>query len=371
LRDTSPLELLLQASAYVEMATPRVLDHHDEDFERLPLEVLAAAGRSGVRELEALAAAAAVIHPDPSALADAGLDGARVAPQRPPVWMASMADIAITRVLRWEWDDGEGRFGESLAIEWRWVGGATAFVFVGVELTHGASLEEMGASDVPLARLFELHEAKGGEPIVAHDLDPASARARIEQLVQMSEYRTAEIHTERWPHGRPFLEWVLRHLPEGGEGYDRVCWPGFRMAFLVDAFMASPFVEGFALGIDEAIDLMELVTEFRYEACDGDPLHWTVDQVETLLLEWFPPHIEGVEAYIMFDLPDVLASFVRYTGRLISAEPGDTDQLVQAVERCRRPYLEAVLARLDPLDDAEEFDTFLDLIAEAQDQRWG
>ena len=139
--------------------------------------------------------------------------------------------------------------------------------------------------------------------------DPANGRAEVEQAIARSAMLWPPLESDEWPLCRPLVEWMLRHLPEGGEVADQAEWSDEQIAEIAHAFFASPF--GRRLDREDERSLMESILRFATSYTGGDPYRWSNVRVEVLLEDWFPRKIVAPTAYLA-KMPAVLRAYVRY-----------------------------------------------------------
>jgi hypothetical protein len=171
------------------------------------------------------------------------------------------------------------------------------------------------------------------------ELDLADARARITEAIELGAITYPPLETDTWPACRPLVEWVVRHLPEGGTGYERSEWAEQDRAALIDRFLASE-----ELTVDDVEAAEDLTHVFVWFACDygpGDPLRWSPVSVEILLTDFL--HRKAILPDATMRLgPEVLRGFVRFA----HAERGIRHQLtvdtLAALDRDAETYLQLI-----------------------------
>ena len=133
----------------------------------------------------------------------------------------------------------------------------------------------------------------------------------------------------------------LGTLPDDGSPYEaREIAPAERKAAL-EGFLASPEGEPFR-GSDDAADLVLLAIDFCADL-DGDdrPLRWSPVVVE-LFMTWFlPREVVREPAFFERTVPEVLAAWVRYAGRVRDLGGGD-QEAAETVGALRDQMLERV-----------------------------
>ncbi len=386
LREPSPFELMARASVLIEVTTPRPLDRMpgndvDRPDARTTFESFVGTGWT---EMDALALAVAAMHPD-AVLAKrlrSAVDPFAMA--RFPRWVGRMGDIEITGTHVQTDILGDG---ENVIVSWRWPDGAASTAFVYVDHNMGTLVKDAFVIPEEHGAVFDRLVEIDPDAAPTEAVDPAVARARIEQAIAHGERSYPPFQTDSWPSSRPMIEWVIGHLPAGGEGYDRPEWSEDERAALLDDFVAAP--SGHVEGLDEE-QVRELADPLIWFGCDygpGDPLRWSPVSVEIVLVDLYPRKVLGLDDDLMVRVPDVLAGFVRFAHERKGIPTHRTDDTLEAVERWRPEFLEAVAvpnrsreanaatiariaAGLEPLESFDVFDD-LDDMGDEGDQWWG
>lgn len=384
LREDSPFGLMAMASGLIEATTPRPLDTFpgaQVDRPDGPSTFLSFA-TSGFPPMEALALAVATMHPDEVLAARLRTAVGSAGPGSGPRWVQTMADVEITGT--WLQADVLGD-GENVMVAWRWPDGVAATAFVYVDHNMGTLVKDAFViPEDPEALLATYAQVQGPHGSTV-PLDPATARARIAHAIKAGERTMPPFETDTWPSCRPMVEWLTRHMPDGGAGYERPDWPEAERERLLDDFAGSRF--GAVAGLDPD-DVRSLADPLVWFGCDygpGDPLRWSPVSVEIVLADWYPRKVLGLSRDETARVPDVLAGFVRFAHDRTSIPLDLTTETLEAVERWRPDFLEAcagpgggrganagllarIAAGLDP-DDADDADDLYDEIDELED-RW-
>jgi hypothetical protein len=341
LRDPSPLELMLMASAIIELTTPRTTDSWAGRPERTdgPSTFMKFA-TSGDPATESLALAVAAQHPDRQLAENLTIiarNGRR--PTHGPAWLSTMADITVTDTVEQTEVMGDGI---NLMVSWRWSDGNEATAVIYVDHNMGTIVKDAFVVPIGMETLAAQYDQLDETGLTRAPVSPADLRARVEQATADGERVVPPLETESWPSCRPIVEWVLRHLPGGGTGFARVEWPEADRQLLLDEFVASPF--GHVAGL-ERTTVRDLTDQLVWFGCDygpGDPLRWSPVSVEIVLSDWYPRKVFGFPEAELRRLPDVLAQFVRFSHDR-KGWPGDlTDETLAAVERWRPAFVSAI-----------------------------
>ncbi len=370
-----PIDLLMLASQMLEIATPRPLDG---------MPGVAAPSLSLDDLLESLLG---FDSPETTVLLHAML------PLFTDVAMAAEVHSELER-RRWpipDWVSGIGRVevgeaaemthvlgdGENVVAEVRWPSNETMTILVYVDHNLGTIAKDAFPVVESLAHLRREFLDTGDADSAVAPVDPADARARIEQAIENGERVYPPLISETWPGCRSLIEFVARQLPEGGRGFVRPEWTDADRDSVMRAFLNSRF--GAPL-VDDP-DTSDIVDSLLWFACDygpGDPLRWSPPSIEILLTDWFPRKIMGDRAY-MGKMPDVARAFVRYAHDERSIPDHLTVETLGAVDHWESEYRRASarsgapigLAQLvqeqlasDPYDDGPIEEYMLAVLAE-------
>lgn len=172
-------------------------------------------------------------------------------------------------------------------------------------------------------------------------LDLSEARARVEAALSMLD------HTYRPPvdgdvHSlRALLDARVRGLPEGftlTDGYEEVSVEEREQ--LLAEFLASPEGERWR-GDEDAEDVVATAIDFGADYNHGGPLRWSPVVVEIFMTSWLAGKVARERAFFA-RVPEVLADWVRYAGRVrgVPAEP--LSEAVFTVSEFRDEMLETV-----------------------------
>lgn len=163
----------------------------------------------------------------------------------------------------------------------------------------------------------------------------ADAGARISEALEQWAITYPPPETDTWPACRPLVEWVLRLVPDGGQGYERPEWTAAERAELTRRFLASPF--GTRHRTAERRSLVDSILWFGTDYGPGDPLRWSPPAVEILLLDWVPGKILA-PADELAQVPDVLRDVIRFSHAERGIRPALTDETLDAVDGWEPAY---------------------------------
>jgi hypothetical protein len=284
--------------------------------------------------LAAVALAYAAMHPSPQINTRFRLitHGSRATL---PLWLAGLDTMEVTGVA------AEGHVlddVERLHIAFAW--GARASAAIVVTLHHTADRPVVTGVDTNDHTSRDLQDMvrdqRGGG--VFRSIRPVEARARIAQAVAAGDDLDDPFTSATWPGHRPLLEWVLRHLPEGGTGYDRPPSSPVDRERFVDRFMRSHFGEIPGLAPDHVRAVTAELVRFRCGFGAGQPLRWGPSAVATVLADWYPanapPELHGVHDRV----PDVLGALVLYSHARLRVDRSTTYHVLWALDQWRRSY---------------------------------
>ena len=159
------------------------------------------------------------------------------------------------------------------------------------------------------------------------------------EAIELTSITFPPIETDAWPACRALVEWVLRLLPEGGQGYLRPEWSETDGRALAERFLASPFAE--ELSDPRSRDYVDELLWFGCDYGPGDPLRWSPVAVEILLLDWFPRKVID-EPPALATLPDLVRAFVRFSSAERGLRASLTAETLAAVDEFEPEYLEAI-----------------------------
>jgi hypothetical protein len=249
--------------------------------------------------------------------------------------------------------------GENLVVGVRLPGGSELCAAVYVDHNLGTLVKDAYVVRGSLPELVELMRTTADDPDTAiTGLDPADARARITEAIELGAITVPPIETDTWPACRPLVEWAVGLLPDGGTGYERPEWTDADKQALADRFFASPF----GAGLDDADrrSLLDSLLWFGTDYGPGDPLRWSPVAVGILLTDWIPRKIVADVPHLA-QAPELLRAFIRFSHAERGIRAGLTEETLAAVDEWEPEYQEiirsprpqgpmALLARMGALD---------------------
>lgn len=334
LRADGPLELLATVSSVVTAADPRMRDPFAGDGQ--PAVALDELIESfvGVDYAETTAALTVLQHLVPDDLLAARIGKVVKARRQPmPPWLTGLGDVHIGRVVEMTNVLGDG---DDYFVELRFPTGETLTALVYVDHNMGGIVKDAFV----IADSFDAVEAVFHEKVddpetTFADVDPAVARAVVEEAIERGARTFPQPETETWPAARPLVEWIVGMLPPGGEVPARREWSDHELAALREEFFASPYGRDVD-GPDER-GLAEDFTWYAGSYGTGDPLRWSAVRVEVLLVDWIPRKIVADVGYLA-KAPDLLRRFIRYCHERVGLRPALTEEVVAAVGHWEGEY---------------------------------
>ncbi|MGH4021567.1 MAG: hypothetical protein ACRDT0_20500 [Pseudonocardiaceae bacterium] len=99
-------------------------------------------------------------------------------------------------------------------------GGWELTVVVYIDHNMGTLIKDASVIPEPVDELVERMLTVAADPDTeARDLDPAYARARITEAIELATITLPPLESDTWPACRPLVEWVAAMLPVGGTGH--------------------------------------------------------------------------------------------------------------------------------------------------------
>ena len=226
---------------------------------------------------------------------------------RLPEWLARLGDAEVYRTQEMVHVLGDG---DNVNVAVRFAGGAELTAVVYIDHNVGTLVKDAFIVPETIAALQALMRSEADDPdTVWRDLDPADARVRITEAIELAAMTVPAFESDTWPVCRPIVEWLVRRMPTGGRGYVRPEWPELDRQRLAERFFASSF--GAPLDDPDHRQLLESIIWFGADYGPGDPLRWSAVAVELILEDWIPRKIVADATYLS-KAPDLLRAFVRF-----------------------------------------------------------
>lgn len=349
--DAEPLALLGLASTMASMFDARVANPDADGPGGWPDATMFVDSLIGydARETTALLHALAALLPD-NQLAQRARREARRRAHHLPAWLTGLEDAepgpaaASLDVL------GDG---ENAIVSMRLVDGSPLTAVVYIDHNLGTVVKDafLVPNDLKFFRAQFLSLVDDPESMSFVDLDPAEARSRIVQAIDAGT--PTGLQTDTWPACRPLVEWIVGHLPSGGE-FVRPQWSEAELDVLVEEFVRSPHAA--PLADPQLSDIATDLVDFAAMFTGGDPLRWSMVNVEILLADWFPRTAHGGDRYLR-QMPTVLRALIRFAHETRDIPPHLTELTLGAVDDWEPVYLEMIGELPGPSSvDFSEFD---------------
>ena len=240
---------------------------------------------------------------------------------RMPAWLRGLETTRVAEVFEMR---HVLRDGEQYSLDVRLPDRFSLSALIYVDNNLGQVVKDGFVADVLLHTMLEPFRADLDEDSVLEPIDPAVARARLEEALFVESIMVPPMESDTWPLCRPLVRWLVRCLPEGGVLPERTEWTDETLDEIAKAFLASRF--GSAYGDEEHRGLLRNLLWLGAEYDIGDPLRWSPVNVELLLVDRVPRKVIE-EAGVLTKLPALLRSFVRYahTERSLRLRPDRRD----------------------------------------------
>ncbi len=288
-----------------------------------------------------------------------------------PRWLARLSESTVYRCVEMVHVLGDG---DNVMLRVRLPEGHELTLVVYIDHNLGTLVKDAFAVPGPIAELVRFMKSKAGDADTRwDDLDPADARVRLTDAIELAAITFPPFETDTWPASRAMVEWASRLLPPGGTGYERPEWDDAQTAALAERFWASPYAESLRRDPEQR-DLLESLLWFGTGSGPGDPLRWSPVNVEILLTDWIPRKIVA-DARHLSKVPTLLRAFIRFCHAESGIRPSLTQETLAAVDhweseyqriiRTERPQgAHALLARLGlfhpdaaPYDEDDDLDS--------------
>lgn len=340
LRGSHPLEMLQFASSLLAAVDPRRQDPLERAGGQTPELTLAELVGSfmDVRVPETTALLATIVELVDDELVERRIRHELAARKdRLPSWLQQLAPLTVDRALEMAHVLGDG---DNVLLAARTANGDPLTVVLYIDHNLGTVAKDGFVIPEQVdGAVASFRSAAGDDPDVTFgEIGLADARSRITEAIELGAVTFPPFETETWPAARPLVEWVVRHLPEGGRGYERPEWTEADRESLTDRFFASEY------GSDRDEEDRELFDSFLWFGCDygpGDPLRWSPVAVEILLTDWLPRKVVADAAFLE-RAPDLLRRFIRFSHAERGIRPTLTAETLDAVDRWEPDYRRAV-----------------------------
>jgi hypothetical protein len=223
-----------------------------------------------------------------------------------PQWISRLPHVDVYRAVRKTHVLGDG---DELLIGARLAGGHELTCVAHVD--HLSSSEIKDAFFVPdsIGRVVSVAEENNTDPDTSFvDMSLADARAWIQDGLDQPLFT---LGTDSWPDCRTLVQWLIGHMPEGGQRYEPP-WDRKSTEELRDQFFASsagaPFDDR-----DHRDLLLNLVGT-------GDPSRWSAARTAQVFTDSYDA---DVSVATVLDVPELLRAYVLF----VHAQSGIRDEL--------------------------------------------
>lgn len=212
-----------------------------------------------------------------------------------------------------------------------------------VDGTIGTAVKDAFLADETVADLVaRLVDGDDSGVFATEDLSLADARARLTSAIARGREFFPPFENETWPGIRPFVEWMLRLMPDGGDAPEWVELSDSDRGAVVTAFLASPHAARLAPA-ERAVagDIAETLIDFTSGVGDGNPLPWSPLRVEIFFKDWIMRKVVADAEYLRA-IPGVLRAFVRFADAEIDRPESLTLRTLAEVDRLTGAYLREI-----------------------------
>lgn len=271
-----------------------------------------------------------------------------------PEWLRTIDDVEVTRVVQMSDVLGDG---DNVYLELTWPTGHRMVVLAYLDSHMGGAVKDAftvsGSYDELRDDFVELIDTDEAD-ITFTDIDPADARARLEDAIDISNHTWPPPQTDSWPACQPLLRWALSMLPPDGEAPDVVEWDEADVDAIARRFLDSDHAQGLSVA---APDLVHHILWYGTGYGHQDPYRWSPTRAELFLLDFLPRKVVAPYEQLA-PAPAVLDAFVQWahdqagirarrtadTLDAIEDVAADYDQLIRQADRPMGPM--AILDRL-------------------------
>ena len=364
----APLVTIIADPSDLSVALPEGVDQLDTFLE------------VDVAETTALLHMVAAMGPDEELRSRARL-GLTARRQPMPPQITGLAEAQVTETVALGDEAGENLMAELVLPR-----GVRAVLVAYVEWSPAPYVKDAFVVPEPLEQILEKYRelmAREGMVLdeVLETVVPADARARFTDALAATPADVAQSGDfEQWPMLRPFVEFVVSRMPEGGMGYDEAGLPAHADAAaapgrppwiledgtdLVEEFTASEHAA--ALPHRERVQDLVCALMVILDATLGDPLAWDVETTAWLLTDVLP--VSPVLAdELAAEVPAVVPPLVAWS---LEREGAGASRIAQT-QRTLAPLLaQFPQLRADPRTRAlrleEQVDLALEISADLED----
>jgi hypothetical protein len=257
--------------------------------------------------------------------------GERRQPVPEDVRELASARVVGATLMGHELDDGD-----NVILSVRWPSGREVTPVVYIDHNLGTIVKDAFVINEPTPGVLDTYEALMAEEGHSGELVPLAledARAKVAEAIEAGrDYVPLDPESE-WPASRPFIQMLLRTMPEGGSSSaGRAGYPDLSVDEVVDGFLDSREAAALLVVVpeDELVEAAELLVSHAAEHA-GHPLRWSGVSTEIALTQYLPWD-PSVAPETLDAVPDVLPALVRYCHRVAGMGAESTSQALAAVE---------------------------------------
>lgn len=251
-----------------------------------------------------------------------------------PRWLQHLDEVKPVRAIKNTHVLGDGD-NVVLGVE---TPGRSFTLVLYIDHNMGTIVKDVFVIDRPISEVMMQLDSVRDDDTTLQELLLEDASAKVEQAVETTESIFPPYETDTWPRLKPLIDWMLRLLPSGGEGYGYEELSDIELDRITDGFMSSSFAAG--LGKD-AEDQARTLLNFAANYGTGDPLRWSNVVAEVMLLDLIPRKIIADQKYLR-GIPDVMRALIRYSHDSQRIPARYTAEALAAVDEMESDYREAI-----------------------------
>lgn len=245
---------------------------------------------------------------------------------RSPSWarMIGTARVERSLLMTHETDDAE-----QVALVARYPGTDRTFLVMAlIDLNLGGLAKDLLAAD-DVQMVLDLSAADG---IDVRDLDPAEARARVEDALRVSDMTIDAPVSEELDELRPLLERLLATMPEAAELPEPAPPESAELEALARRLAERAATASADFDADELFEAAELMIDYVATWMGRPPLTWSPVRVELFLMDFVPRKV-AVPPEQLIDLPERMAALVPAAHHLAGWEDRYVADTLEVIER--------------------------------------
>lgn len=200
------------------------------------------------------------------------------------------------------------------------------------------------AVPVPVHEVLDRFMAAAPEGVELEELSLADARARLEGPIDLGDIMIPPAEGDTWPAARPLLRMLCRRLPTGGTGYPMDAADADQKA-IVRSVLATRVARRLddTPGSEDA-DIVGTLVWLTGFLGFFEPLRWSPERAEAMLLDLVPRKVLADEAYLR-RVPDVLTTLVLAAAELGHTPDAVADETIDAIEDITADYVDIIEGR--------------------------